>query len=140
MQQAMSTTLIERLAEAHHGRPRSQVFDAEAHLASILGNLRAILNTRLGSQSHPDLGIPPPYELLVGYPHTAAELLRSIAYCIERYEPRLQDVRVTPLAREEHELQLRFRVSAAVSALGGQRLGFETTLDQSGRFQCRSND
>jgi type VI secretion system protein len=134
-----SMTLFERLSLADRHQVKTAVLDPELHRRSIVRNLRDILNTRVGSSpSHADLGVPPPNELLTGYPASANRLLKAIADSIERYEPRLTQVRVVHLPREEGQLSLRFRIAAKMVALGGAPIGLETTVEQNGRIECRS--
>ena len=137
-----SSTLLERLAQARSGAAKSQVLDAEALRRSILANLGDILNTELGSaQAQPDLGVPPPHELMANYPASVEQMVQAIAHCIERYEPRLHGVQVFHLPRGEGDaLELRFRVSAEIPALAGTgnaRLGLETCIQHNGRVVCR---
>ncbi|MDA3962592.1 MAG: type VI secretion system baseplate subunit TssE [Planctomycetota bacterium] len=132
-------TLFERLATAGAGAGKTSVIDPEQHRRSIVRNLRNLLNSRLGTaEAQPDLGVPPPHELLVGYPASANRLLAAIAESVERYEPRLSHVRVIHLPREEGKLELRFRITARMVALGGQSIGLETKVTENGRIECRS--
>lgn len=132
-------TLFERLRQADAGQAKTAVLDAELHRRSIVRNLSDILNTRVGSApAQHDLGVPPPHEILLGYPSSAKRLLDAIAATIERYEPRLSHVRVVHLPRDEGELSLRFRIAARMIALDGQPIGLETTIEQNGHIECRS--
>jgi type VI secretion system protein len=142
MAEPAALTLLERLAQAQVGAVKSQRIDADALRRSILGNLSDILNTELGSaQAQPDLGVPPPHELLATYPASVERMVQAIVHCIERYEPRLAGVQVFHLPRsEEDALELRFRIAAEIPALAGTgnaRLGLETCIQHNGRVVCR---
>ncbi|MFW5828819.1 MAG: type VI secretion system baseplate subunit TssE [Planctomycetota bacterium] len=133
-------TLFERLQHAPSRHIQTMAMDADAHKTSIVGNLQRVLNTRLGSAAaQPDLGVPAPHEILINYPASLNKVLAAITNTIETYEPRLQRVRVYHLPPDEDDrLTLRFRITGAVTALGGARIGLETAVDQSGRFNCGS--
>lgn len=132
-------TLFERMRQAEPGQAKSAVLDPELHRRSIVRNLSNILNTRVGSAlAQADLGVPPPHEILLGYPASAKRLLDAIAASIERYEPRLSHVRVVHVPRDEGDLTLRFRIAARMVALDGQPIGLETTIEQNGHIECRS--
>ena len=64
-----SATILERMAKAGRQGAPSAVSDRNALKQSILANLQNILNTRLGhAAAQPDLGTPPPNELIQDYP------------------------------------------------------------------------
>lgn len=61
---------------------------------SIVAHLTVVLNTERGDgHTHPELGVPLSL-LLTRWPSSRTEVLREIKLTIERFEPRLKDVRV----------------------------------------------
>ena len=131
-------TLLERLAEPSRIAQRTVRSDSAAQLVSISHNLERIFNTRVGSaQAQMDLGLPPPNELIPYWPESSADLQRALETCIEKYEPRLTQVRVVPLPIDAERLELRFRITARQRGFDDP-VRFETSMGQSGAVSCRS--
>jgi type VI secretion system protein len=106
-------------------------------LRSLLGHVRDLLNTRLGTApAQMELGTPPPSELMRGDRPLIERMQRSIGEAIERYEPRLAAVRVTLDADGADAFMLRFRVRARVAATGAD-IAFRTFVDPAGRLAVR---
>ncbi|RLA76551.1 MAG: type VI secretion system baseplate subunit TssE, partial [Deltaproteobacteria bacterium] len=62
---------------------------------------------------------------------------RALRNTIQRYEPRLRNVRVSSLPPDESSpLNLRFEVRARL-AQGDERIFFETLIDPEGKVQVR---
>jgi len=100
--------LLGRLASSNPSRTTDEV-------QSIIGNLRAILNTRLGdSPAAADFGVIDLSDLYHDFPNATQFLQRSIRDTIQRYEPRLTSVRVRP-APSEDPLTLVFDISARLT-------------------------
>jgi type VI secretion system protein len=131
-------TLLERLADPSRLARKTVRPDGEIQLASIAHNLERIFNTRVGSaQAQMDLGLPPPNELIPHWPESSADLQRAIEACIERYEPRLTNVRVVAMPIDTERLQLRFRITGRQKGFDDP-VRFETAMGQSGAVTCRS--
>ncbi len=104
----MSRGLLGRLASSTPSRSTDEV-------QSIIGNLRAILNTRLGdSPAASDFGVIDLADLYHDFPNATQYLQRSIRETIQKYEPRLTSVRVRP-APSENPLTLVFDISARLA-------------------------
>ncbi|MEM9461773.1 MAG: type VI secretion system baseplate subunit TssE [Myxococcota bacterium] len=121
--------LLSRLASADPSRPVDEVH-------SIVGNLRAILNTRLGdSMSAKDFGVVDFVDLVHQFPSAAQVIQRSIRNTIAQYEPRLRNVRVRVVDSGD-PLSLAFEVSARL--VGDKRRGLvrvRTEMSQGGRVK-----
>lgn len=121
--------LLSRLASADPSRPVDEVH-------SIVGNLRAILNTRLGdSMSAKDFGVVDFVDLVHQFPSAAQTIQRSIRNTIAQYEPRLRNVRVRVVDSGD-PLSLAFEVSARL--VGDKRRGLvrvRTEMSQGGRVK-----
>ncbi len=121
--------LLSRLASADPSRPVDEVH-------SIVGNLRAILNTRLGdSMSAKDFGVVDFVDLVHQFPSAAQTIQRSIRNTIAHYEPRLRNVRVRVVDSGD-PLSLAFEVSARL--VGDKRRGLvrvRTEMSQGGRVK-----
>lgn len=121
--------LLSRLASVDPSRPVDEVH-------SIVGNLRAILNTRLGdSMSSRDFGVVDFVDLVHQFPSAAQTIQRSIRNTISLYEPRLRNVRVR-VVESGDPLSLCFEVSARL--VGDKRRGLvrvRTEMSQGGRVK-----
>lgn len=71
-------------------------FDAtQQTINSISQHVEHLLNTRQGSVNHlPDLGLPDITEIYQDLPSSSHELMAAIKQCLEKYEPRLSQIRV----------------------------------------------
>lgn len=83
---------------------------------SIMGNLRAILNTRVGdAPAVPDFGLIDLSDLVHNFPDASSYVQRSIRDTIAVYEPRLKNVRVRSVATDD-PLRIAFEISARLSS------------------------
>jgi type VI secretion system protein len=104
---------------------------------SILEHVQALLNTRQGSSRlDPNYGIPDITDVLHSLPGGMAVLRSTIEECIRRHEPRLSNIRVAALAKDDDTaLHLSFEVQAKLAAGGSIR--FETEVSRAGRVRVR---
>ncbi|MBK8240569.1 MAG: type VI secretion system baseplate subunit TssE [Deltaproteobacteria bacterium] len=105
----MSTRgLLSRLSSADPLRPIDEV-------QSILANLRAILNSRIGdSHTASEFGIIDLADLVHAFPNAALALEKSIRATVAEYEPRLKNVRVRQVPGED-PLTLVFEIAARLA-------------------------
>lgn len=105
----MSTRgLLSRLASPDPLRPIDEV-------QSILANLRAILNSRIGdSHTASEFGIIDLADLVHAFPNAALALEKSIRATVAEYEPRLKNVRVRQVQGED-PLTLVFEIAARLA-------------------------
>jgi type VI secretion system protein len=131
-------TLLERLSDPQ--TERTIRVDTPALTESVMRNLHRILNSRRGgARTVPDYGLPDLADVVHSFPDVIVELSRIIKECIERYEPRLRNVRVTFVPDEADLLILRFHIAAELAAASGerQRISFESTISSSGKATIR---
>lgn len=130
--------LLERFRSLERDPLRREGDSRERLLASILGHLRLVLNTRQGSAPiAADYGVPDFQDFLQSYPESVRELELSIRQVIERYEPRLAAVRVSFLPREDQGLFLRFQIEAQL-AESTEPVRFQSVLSSEGRISVGS--
>jgi type VI secretion system protein len=119
--------LLSRLTSSDPLRPPDEV-------QSILENLRAILNTRIGdSTSASGFGIIDLADLVHNFPNAAQIMEKSIRATVGEYEPRLKQVRVRLLPSED-PLKLVFEIAARLA--GDRHQGMvrvRTEVNSSGR-------
>lgn len=125
----MARGLLSRLASSDPSRPVDQIH-------SIVGNLRVLLNTRLGdSMSAQGFGVLDFVDLVHEFPAAGQIIQRSIRDTIATYEPRLRNVRVR-LVTSGDPLSLAFEVSARLAS--DKRRGLvrvRTEMSQGGRVK-----
>lgn len=134
-------TLLERIAVAgdrSRGRHEpSATEDVEALMDSVRRHLGRLLNSRHGlSEAMPDYGLPALTDLTIGSRDYVRSIQDAIQKAIRKYEPRLQNVRVSRVVHEEAPQVLSFRVDAKlVGRRGKYDVFYETSMAGSGEFE-----
>jgi type VI secretion system protein len=132
--------LLDRIRVMAKNPSRRVTEDPKQLIRSVQEHLQRILNTRQGNVPiAEDYGIPDFTELMSGYPESQRAIERAIRSTIERYEPRLQAVRVAILGEEKDNLTLSFQISARMLLREGKdSVTFDSVLDAGGRFTVKS--
>ncbi|MBN1980342.1 MAG: type VI secretion system baseplate subunit TssE [Chitinivibrionales bacterium] len=101
-------------------------------IPSIIDNLSRIFNTRLGSIPHlKEYGLPDISDVYQKMPHGIDELRDAIKKSVERYEPRLKNVKVQLQDQiTAPESRLTFILSVEIRGIGPVR--FQTTFFTTG--------
>ena len=122
----MRQGLFESLTGEFYDRtPIDEVSEGHRYTKSIMDNLTRIFNTRRGSLFHlEDYGLPDISELYRKLPEGLEELRIAIRKTVEKFEPRLKNVRVTSLDSEKENPRLIFILSAELR--GGNLVRFQT--------------
>jgi len=112
--------------------------DVQALAESVRSNLARLLNSRQGmSPAQPDYGLPALTDVPLEAGNAIGGLRETIRHTIERYEPRLQRVRVTSPPDEDLDLRRRlvFRIDAVLVSRSGEHLvRYQTSLSGTGEF------
>lgn len=109
------------------GTPLDSLPESQLKTRSIIDHLSRLLNTRAGSISHLlDYGIPEFSELYHSTPVGIRRLQIAIKRTVEKYEPRLKNIRVDVMETVESNTCLFFLVSAEI--VDGPEVKFRTTL------------
>lgn len=129
--------LLSRIRDARNGRSIDASTE-ESVRASILKHLQAMCATRVGSMLvRPEYGLPAISELVYSFPDAAASIARALAATIEKFEPRLADVRVRHVPTEGMSLVVHFEVTAVLRDVGdgGRKypVRFATSIDSTRR-------
>jgi type VI secretion system protein len=131
-------TLLERLENAEEPPETSQKMAEERLLESVRESLQRILNTPRGfSTSSPELGLG---ELIDANLSTRSmgKIEGELRRTIERYEPRLSDVRVSYVSSGEQRFTLRFDIRARVRVGNTVRdAQFQTQLESQRPLEVR---
>jgi len=105
--------LLERIRSWEKGPDRQAREDPAKIIDSVLRHLQRILNTRRGSVPiAEDYGVPDFTDLMHSYPESVREIEGSVRQLIQKYEPRLKDIRVSFIPQEEDIFWLRFQILA----------------------------
>jgi type VI secretion system protein len=100
-------------------------------IMSIMDHLNRLFNTREGSLPHlKDYGLPDISEIYRKMPHGIEELQKAIKRTVEKYEPRLRKVKVTPRDTDPKDFKLVFILSGELAEGGLVR--FQTTFTSMG--------
>jgi type VI secretion system protein len=136
----MSLPLLTKLARAAdpNSNHRSSYRDHDIESA-ISTHLVQMLNTRQGScLTCPDYGLMEVSEILHDFPDAVGLVQRSLKASIQQYEPRLKNVQVRHVKREDvHDLALHFEISGQFLYPDGRKgtLRLATGIDASGNVQ-----
>lgn len=129
--------LLERLRAYEQDPDRRGVWNAELILASVLGHLKALLNTRQGSAMiADDLGLPDFTNMIRSFDDMTYEQLSGhIETVLEKYEPRLTRTRIEVLPRDDKVLKLKFKIEGKLRLPGSDMdISFETVVDPEGKI------
>ncbi|MGV5309783.1 type VI secretion system baseplate subunit TssE [Pseudomonas aeruginosa] len=104
-------------------------------MASVAAHLGKILSTRAGSvQTLSDYGLPDLNDMRLSLHDSLSQARSAIEGFIEAYEPRLSDVRVVSLPRDNDQLRLAFSIEGLLEVEGFKRqVSFSACLDGSGQ-------
>lgn len=130
-------TLLERLGSAHGTARRTATEDIGALQRSITRHLARMLNCRQGhAAAQMDYGLPDATEIAQRMPDAITEMERAIRECIEKYEPRLRNIQVSPIEDEDDPLSLRFQITGQL-AMSKDRsaVSFDTLVDSTGHIR-----
>jgi type VI secretion system protein len=113
------------------GTPVESMAVKNRRTVSIMDHLNRLFNTREGSIPHlKDYGLPDISEIYRKMPHGIQELQKAIATAVEKYEPRLRNVRVSKRDTEKTDFKLVFILSGELKEGGMVR--FQTTFTSMG--------
>lgn len=98
---------------------------------SVLDHLRRLLNSRAGSLQHlPEYGLPDLPSIYADLPYSAERLGEAIRRTVERFEPRLEQLQLTVLARPGCTGVLSVELSGRLP--GGTPVRFESVFEPGG--------
>ncbi len=116
------------------GTPLEAVAENKRLIYSIMDHLNRMFNTRNGSIPHlKDYGLPDISEIYRKVPEGIEELKAAVKRTVERYEPRLKNVRVVRRDDNQKDARLVFILSGEIKKGGLVR--FQTTFISTGNSQ-----
>jgi type VI secretion system protein len=130
-------TVLERLSDPRANEPLTIQENTDQLAESVLRHLSNMLNTRHGhTLTLPDYGLPDLVDLFHAFPEAIGLMQKAIRDTIEKYEPRLRNVRINLAESEEDMLNLHFEVTAElVTAQERASVLFETSIDTAGQVR-----
>ena len=131
--------LLERLRAWEEDPGRRSMEDSGRIIDSVLSHLQRVLNTKTGTvQIADDFGLPDFTDLVYNYPEAVRGLERSIQSMIQKYEPRLNSVRVRFIPQDDVRLSLDFQITAEIHGEDEKiPVLFESQMDLSGRVKIK---
>jgi len=128
----MNQGLFESLTGHYfNGEPIDSIDVRSRRIVSIMDHLNRLFNTRDGSISHlKNYGLPDISEIYRKMPDGIDELMKGIKLCVEKYEPRLKNIKVMQREDENDKFKLVFIVSGEFRE--GGRVRFQTTFTSMG--------
>ena len=128
--------LLERLSRYEADSGSKDTYRSSQEVQSIFNHLRRLLNTRMGSAMiGDDYGIPDLTNVVGGeHSQTITDFRQAILQAIRKYEPRLENVKISVELDEDDALSLKFRTEGYV--VGGENLPvvFETVISTDGKI------
>ncbi len=137
--------LLERLRAWEKEPTRRGKEDPRRIIDSVIRHLQRILNTKHGNVPiADDYGTPDFTDFFLTLPKTEAnpkrEIEKMIRLAIQKYEPRLQGVRVSLLEGEDGEadlqtdpLTIRFQITGRLVTASKNQVFLETIVDNEGK-------
>ena len=106
-------------------------------MSSVAAQLAKMLSTRAGSvQTLSDYGLPDLNDMRLSLHDSLSQARLAIVGFIEAYEPRLSEVRVVSLPRDNDQLRLTFSIEGLLEVEGLKRqVTFSACLDGSGQVK-----
>ncbi|MCF8104190.1 MAG: type VI secretion system baseplate subunit TssE [Desulfohalobiaceae bacterium] len=129
--------LLERLQKMEEDPDSRGVWDAQEIRESVFLHLLEILNSKQGSALiADDIGMPDFTDIVGDFrAETFARLEKYIIRVIGKYEPRLDQVKVRALPKDDLMLSLRFKVEGVINFKRTSiRVSFETIVDPEGKI------
>jgi len=132
--------LIERIRLGEKEPVRRATQDPKKVMASVLRHLQKILNTRQGGVPiADDYGVPDFTDFMRVSPDALREVEKSIRNTIQKYEPRLNNVRVKFIPQEDDILSLSFQIVAKLLVENKKTpIVFESLMGYDGKIRIRS--
>jgi len=127
---------LERLVRAGQSGEEDQSCTFGEELNSIILHLQKLLNTRQGSvQISPDYGVPDMNSVHEdSFAETGRRMEQVLTRVIERFEPRLTNVRVGMERKDGLVLELKFKLEASLSRQPDIPVVFETVINSNGNI------
>jgi type VI secretion system protein len=131
--------LLDRIRFMDKNPSRRVTEDPKQMIHSIQEHLQRILNTHMGSVPiADDFGVADFTNFMSAFPDSQRGIERSLRQTIQKYEPRLQGVRVVFFPGEDDPLSISFQITARlVLERHKDPVSFESLVDSDGRIRIK---
>jgi type VI secretion system protein len=133
--------LLNRIRLINMNPSRRVTEDPKEMIRSIQDHLQRILNTRQGSAPiADDFGVPDFTNFMSDFPDSQRGIERSLRQTIQKFEPRLEGVRVSFFPKEDDPLTVTFQITARlVLKEHNDPVSFESLVDSGGHFRVKGS-
>jgi type VI secretion system protein len=133
--------LLNRIRMINKNPSRRVSEDPKEMIRSIQEHLQRILNTRQGSAPiAEDFGVPDFTNFMNAFSDSQRGIERDLRQTIQKYEPRLEGVRVGFSPREDDPLTVSFQITARlVLKEHKEPVSFESMVDASGHIRVKGS-
>ncbi len=121
--------------------PQRRISEEPAQMIrSIQEHLQRILNTRQGNAPiAEDFGVPDFTNFMGSFSDSQRSMERQVRQTIQKYEPRLEGVRVGFFPREDDPLTISFQITARLVLKNHKDpVSFESQVDSSGHVRIKN--
>ena len=131
--------LLDRIRLYNRNPGRKVTEDPKEMIRSIQDHLQRILNTRQGSAPiAEDFGVPDFTNFMSAFPDSQRVIERGLRLTIQKYEPRLEGVRVGFFPREDDPLTVSFHITARLVLKDHKEsVSFESMVDSGGHIRVK---
>lgn len=117
-----------------NGTELRSVSETDEMVLSIQDHLTFLLNARRESLPHmPEYGMPDLTDIYSNLPYSLDQLVAEVSRCIEKYEPRLRNVRVSVDSSDGTECVIHLRIEG--STYVGRTVKLRTWFYSEGRAE-----
>ncbi|SFC95772.1 type VI secretion system baseplate subunit TssE [Pseudoalteromonas denitrificans] len=122
--------LFDLLATEFSNKIDNDALKKEVH--SVCRHLNQLLNSRRGVLQHlNDYGLPDVEDMYEALPYSQHKLAKEVEKTIEKYEPRVRDVRVQPVDINQDNCVIKLNVRAYLAS--GYCIDFDTRFSSFGK-------
>ncbi len=129
--------LLDRVRDWNGNQTMYSSQDSVRKVESVIQYLQRLLNSKQGTTLMDDAyGMPDFTDLTVLFPDSVRDIERSISETMQRYEPRLSQVKVDFVFQDEQSLSLRFQIHAVLKTDENElAVTLESAIDTNGKMK-----
>lgn len=111
--------LLERISQKGNNPGAKMTYETGKLVESVVSHLRCLLNTREGcTMIDSELGMADVSQIVAEYPDTLDYIKRTILDIIKIYEPRIEQVSVEFIEKDELDHTLHFNIMGVLARQG----------------------
>ncbi len=131
--------LLDRIRFVEKNPNRRITRDPQQMIHSVQDHHPRLLNTRQGSAPiADDFGVPDFTNFKSAFPDSQRGIERNLRQTIQKYEPRLQGIRVVFLPKDEDSMSIMFKITARLVLEDHKEpVSFESQVDSDGYIKVK---